>query len=90
MWEGEYRKLFIKFTPSQKLIWRRRVELSSGGEVKEVCHIIGKQEKVNGKNKTALILLFESDGRIEVGTEFIDNHPWLYSPQKVKGEDIDL
>jgi len=48
--------------------------------VKEICHIIGKQENINGRNYQGIIGLFESDGRIEAAGKFEENHPWFYPP----------
>ena len=77
MWDGNTRLLFMRFQHGQRLIWRRRIETSPGGTI-EVCHIIGKQETVNGKNYQGIIGLFESDGRIEVTGKFEEGHPWFF------------
>jgi hypothetical protein len=80
MWEGSTRILLLKFNKNQQLIWRRRVETSPFG-VTEVCHIIGKQENINGENLQGIIGLFESDGRIEITGRFHDDHPWFFPIQ---------
>ena len=85
IWNGDIRLISLRFQKGQRLIWRRRVEMSQGGQ-KEVCHIIGKQETINGKNYQGIVGLFESDGRIEVTGKFEEGHPWFYSPQIHKGE----
>lgn len=77
MWRDTTRVLLIRFAPGQRLIWRRRVEMSPAG-VAEVCHLIGKQETVNGKNYQGIVGLFESDGRIEVADRFEEGHPWFF------------
>mgnify|MGYP001560080215 CR=1 FL=1 len=77
MWEGASCIFYIRFKKGQRLIWRRRVEMSPNG-VAEVCHIVGKQETVNGKNYQGIIGLFESDGRIEIAGSFEEGHPWLF------------
>lgn len=77
MWEGGVRVISIRFKPGQRLIWRRRVLMQSGG-IQEVCHIIGKQETINGNNYQGIIGLFESDGRVEVAGKFEQGHPWFY------------
>ena len=77
MWEGSTRVLFIRFAKGQRLIWRRRVEMTPGGVV-EVCHLVGKQETVRGKNYQGIVGLFESDGRIEVAGKFEEGHPWFF------------
>lgn len=83
MWENVPRRMILslRFKKGQRLIWRRRVEME-GGLVSEVCHILGKQETVNGKNYQGIIGLFESDGRIEVTGKFEEGHPWFF-PIKV-------
>lgn len=85
MWKDATRVLLIRFAPGQRLIWRRRVEMSPTG-VAEVCHLIGKQETVNGKNYQGIMGLFESDGRIEVADRFEEGHPWFF-PVKVHTEE---
>ena len=85
MWEGSNRLLIIHFSPGQRLIWRRRVEMSAAGIV-EVCHLIGKQETIGGKNYQGIVGLFESDGRIEVTGKFEEGHPWFF-PVRVHPEE---
>ncbi len=85
MWEGSTRIFFIRFRKGQRLIWRRRAEMSSMGVV-EVCHLVGKQETVRGKNYQGVIGLFESDGRIEVIDRFEEDHPWFF-PVKIHKEE---
>lgn len=85
MWDGDLRMLLIRFKKGQRLIWRRRVEMTPEGVV-ETCHIIGKQETVGGKNYQGIIGLFESDGRIEVAGKFEENHPWFF-PVKIHQEE---
>lgn len=80
MWEGSTRVLLLKFNKGQQLIWRRRVETSPSG-ITEVCHIIGKQENINGENLQGIIGLFESDGRIEITGRFYEGHPWFFPVQ---------
>ncbi len=81
LWEGNNRLILIRFKPGQRLIWRRRVETSPGG-ITEICHIIGKQEIINGRNYQGIIGLFESDGRIEIAGRFEIGHPWFF-PVKI-------
>lgn len=81
MWEGSSRLFFLRFKKGQRLIWRRRVEMSPQGIV-EVCHLIGKQETIGGKNYQGIIGLFESDGRIEICGRLEEGHPWFF-PIKV-------
>lgn len=80
MWEGSFRLFFLRFKKGQRLIWRRRVEMSPGG-VREVCHLIGKQETINGRNYQGIVGLFESDGRIELTGRLEEGHPWFFPIQ---------
>jgi hypothetical protein len=86
MWKGKNRVLLIRFKKGQRLIWRRRVEFSPGSGAIEVCHIVGKQETVDGKNYQGIVGLFESDGRIEIADRFEEGHPWFF-PVKVHKEE---
>jgi hypothetical protein len=88
MWKGHTRVLFIRFKKGQRLIWRRRVETSPEGII-EVCHIIGKQENVGGKNYQGIVGLFETDGRIEITDKFEEGHPWFFpvTVHKKEGEE---
>src|SRR4051812_486261 len=70
--------LSVPFTSGQNLIWRRRVEMNPAQGVVETCHIIGKQETVNGQNHQIVFAVFESDGRVEVSDKFDDRHPWFF------------
>jgi len=88
IWSGDVKLLSLRFKKGQRLIWRRRIEMSPMG-IKEVCHIIGKQETIDGKNYQGIIGLFESDGRMEVTGRFEEGHPWFYQPQIHKGEEWD-
>lgn len=85
MWKGDQRMVYIRFKKGQQLIWRRRVETSPEGVV-EVCHIIGKQENIKGKNYQGIVGLFESDGRIEITDKFEEGHPWFFPVQIHKDE----
>lgn len=89
LWNGSNRVFYLKIDRGQRLIWRRRTEMGQGGQVLGVCHIVGKQETVEGKNIQGIALIFESDGRIEMADRFDENHPWLYPimVNKDDGED---
>ena len=88
MWNGDMRMLLVKFKKGQRLIWRRRVEMTPDG-ITEVCHIVGKQENIKGKNYQGIVGLFESDGRIEITDKFEERHPWFFpvSIHKEEGEE---
>lgn len=79
IWRDNTMLFWLSFRPGQKLIWRRRVSIAPGKGVEMACHILGKQEKVNGKNVQGIIVLYE-DGRIEVSDRWRDDHPWLSPP----------
>lgn len=68
----------LPLEPTERLIWRRRTEMSPGKEVIETCHIIGKQETVNGENRQVVFALFESDGHVEVSDKWDEKHPWFF------------
>ena len=78
MREGEMVIVNIPFEPGQRLIWRRRTEMSPGGGKQEAVHIIGKQETVDGENRQVVIALFESDGHTEVSDRYDEEHPWFF------------
>lgn len=73
--------LRVTFTPGDKLIWRRRVEMNPESGVTEVCHIVGKQATINGENRQVVFAFFESDGRTEVSDKFDETHPWFFPVQ---------
>jgi hypothetical protein len=75
IWESRSKILYIKVSPQENLIWRRRIEMS-GNEIKEVCHIICKINK-DDPNNMSIVTIFESDSRVEGASEFKLNHPWL-------------
>lgn len=77
LWEGSSRVIYIKVNHNENLIWRRRVEMGGSGEIKEVIHLIFKQNKVDPTIK-GLVAIFESDSRVEGLGGFIDGHPWAY------------
>jgi hypothetical protein len=91
LWEWETQRMVVmmRFSKGQRLIWRRRFELSPGEEITNVCHIIGKQEWVNGKKYEGILGFFSDDERIEVAGRFEEGHPWFYPIEKVKGESWD-
>lgn len=77
MWERGVKVLSLRVGKNDRLIWRRRVQMRSGG-IEEVCHLIGKQQTINGRNFQGLVALFESDGTIEVADRFDEKNPWFY------------
>ena len=52
---------------------------------KEVVHLIGWQEKVNGSNVQCLSFVFE-DGHVEVRDGFKEDHIW-FSPVVFRDEE---
>lgn len=75
LWDKDKRIISLRFFKGQRLIWRRRTILRTGQE-KQVIHLIGKQETVNGKNYQGIIAVFE-DGRVEVAGKFEEDHPFF-------------
>lgn len=77
LYSGTERMLRVLFNKGEKLIWRRRVEMTPGQNVVDTCHIVGKRSK----DGTGVIGIFESDGHIEMVEDFLPNHAWFYPPQ---------
>ncbi len=69
----------LHIDPGQRLIYRRRVEMSPGLSTTLICHLVGWQENINGRNVQSIAYCFE-DGRIELAGQFRNNHPWFYAP----------
>lgn len=84
-WQMNQRVLLVTFKPGEKLVWRRRMEMTPGGSVQEVCHIVGKIGRDGSKG---IIGIFESDGRIEATSEFLPNSNWFYPPASDTGESV--
>ena len=82
-WRLNNRVLLVNLKYGETLVWRRRNELTPGGDVVEVCHIVGKIGKDGQKG---IIGVFESDGNIEAVGEFLPNSEWFYPPQSDTGE----
>lgn len=76
-WARNERVLLVTFRPGERLVWRRRMEMTPGGSVQEACHIVGKIAKDGHKG---IVGIFESDGRIEAVGEFLPNSNWFYPP----------
>lgn len=85
-WRENKRVLHMDFQPGQKLIWRRRTFLKGG--IAEVIHIIGKKQKQGNKTIQAIMVLFESDGRVEVLDNFREDHPFFSKPKLHPHEDF--
>lgn len=83
-WERNERVLLVTFKPGERLVWRRRNLMQpGGGGIAETCHIVGKLGRDGSKG---IIGVFESDGRIEVTSEFLPNSEWFYPPASDTGE----
>ena len=76
-WRRNERVLLVNFRKGERLVWRRRTEMTPGGSVQEVCHIVGKIGKDGQKG---ILGIFESDGHIEAVGEFLPNSNWFYPP----------
>lgn len=82
-WQRNERVLLVVFKLGERLVWRRRMEMSPGSQVTEVCHIVGKIGKDGQKG---ILGIFESDGRIEAVGEFLPTSNWFYPPSSDTGE----
>lgn len=90
-WEASHPVFRIRLDYGDRLIWRRRVDMTGGGTV-ECCHIVGKQNTINGKNRQWIAGVFESDGRMEYADRFKEGDPW-FAPVQLRpneGEDWQL
>src|SRR5688572_23280791 len=67
-WRANQRVLLVNFKKGERLVWRRRNEMSAGNAITEVCHIVGKIGKDGQKG---ILGIFESDGHIEAVGEFL-------------------
>lgn len=76
-WVRNERVLLVTFKPGERLVWRRRSEMTPGSVVTEVCHIVGK---VGRDGQKGILGIFESDGRIEAVGEFLPTSNWFYPP----------
>jgi len=76
-WQADQRVLLVNFQKGERLVWRRRKEMSAGNDVTETCHIVGKIGKDGQKG---ILGIFESDGHIEAIGEFLPNSNWFYPP----------
>lgn len=85
-WRRNERVLLVNFKEGERLVWRRRSEMSPGSEITEVCHIVGKIGKDGQKG---IVGIFETDGRIEAVSEFLPNSEWFYPPSSELEETSD-
>ena len=76
--------------PGMRLIYRRRSALQynpkRGQQMTRVCHLIGWQKEIRGRNVQHIAYCFE-DGPIEMAGRFRENHRFFYS---VNLQDFDL
>lgn len=84
-WQRNERVLLVRFEHGERLVWRRRMEMTPGGSIAEVCHIVGK---IGRDGTKGIIGIFESDGRIEATSEFLPNSNWFYPPASDNGESV--
>lgn len=82
-WRMNNRVLLVNFKKGERLVWRRRMEMSPGNQVMEVCHIVGKIGKDGEKG---ILGIFESDGHIEAVSDFLPNSEWFYPPSSEQEE----
>lgn len=82
-WQRNERVLLVTFKPGERLVWRRRSEITPGNKILEVCHIVGK---IGRDGQKGILGIFESDGRIEAVGEFLPNSNWFYPPSSENEE----
>lgn len=85
-WQNNQRVLLVNFNKGDRLVWRRRFEMTPGSDVVECCHIIGKIGKDGQKG---ILGIFESDGHIETVADFLPNSNWFYPPSSEVEEQAD-
>lgn len=78
--------------PGHRLIYRRRVEQSPGGDA-IVCHLVGWQQTVytqdgHPRNVQHISYVFEADRRIVMGGRWRSDHRWFYPVTTVPAEDV--
>lgn len=76
-WRRNERVLLVNFKKGERLVWRRRTEMIPGGQIQEVCHIVGK---IGRDGQKGILGIFESDGHIEAVGEFLPTSNWFYPP----------
>jgi len=83
----EHRLIFmLHLDPGQRLIYRRRVEIHQSSQQEIVCHLLGWQQTIQGKNVQSIAYIFETNdtpiihlaGRFREGESGIFS--WFYSP----------
>lgn len=80
-WRANQRVLLVNFKKGERLVWRRRVQQHTNGEVDEVCHIVGK---ISG-DKKGILGIFESDTHVEAVGDFLPTSEWFYPPSGEQG-----
>lgn len=84
-WRMNQRVLLVNFKKGERLVWRRRFEMTPGSQVTEVCHIVGK---IGIDGQKGILGIFETDGHIEAIGEFLPNSNWFYPPSsEIEGQD---
>ena len=76
-WRRNERVLLVNFKKGERLVWRRRNEISPGNQITEVCHIVGK---IGQNGEKSILGIFESDGHIEAVGDFLPTSSWFYPP----------
>lgn len=76
-WRRNERVLLVNFKKGERLVWRRRNEMSPGNQITEVCHIVGK---IGQNGEKGILGIFESDGHIEAVGDFLPTSNWFYPP----------
>lgn len=78
LWDHEAlgRVLRVNFAEGERLTWRRRAEINSADGVVECCHIVAKTTPT----AKGVLGIFESDGHIEMVSDYLPNSEWFYPP----------
>ena len=83
--------LHLVLDPGQRLIYRLRVEQSTGpASSKIVVYMAGWQQTINGQNIQSIAYVREDGGTVLMAGRFRDDDPWLYSIQPVPCEEPEV
>ena len=77
LWRNGEAVLTLFLDPGQRLIWRRRTEMPSGGG-KTVIHICGWQMTVKGVNVQSICYINEADGQVVWAGKWRTNNGLMY------------
>lgn len=75
--------------PNMRLIYRRRTAMTQGG-TREICHLLGWQQNINGRNVQHISYVFEDDGRIEMAGRFREDNHWFIPIEYVDADLVEV